>query len=280
MNTDLHRTLDAAVQQIRRRIPADAAPRIGLVLGSGLGAFADRLTDRVAIPYADLPGFAVSRVEGHAGNLVFGRAGGASVLAMQGRVHFYEGHDLPTVVWPVRALVAAGCRTLVITNAAGGVDPTLRPGQLVILSDHLNLLGGSPLRGPNDDQIGPRFPDMTFAYDPELRTIAAQAGAEIGLALREGIYACLSGPSYETPAEIRMMRTLGADLVGMSTVPEVIAARHMGARVLGISCVTNLAAGITQERLSHAEVTETAGRVREHFITLLDRILSRLAEVA
>jgi purine-nucleoside phosphorylase len=272
----LRESLDAASQQIRSRLPAGAAPRVGLILGSGLGAYADRLEGRTSIPYAELPGFPSARVEGHAGNLVHGRAGGCDVLAMQGRVHYYEGHDLEKVVWPVRALVATGCSTLVITNAAGGVDPTLRPGELVILSDHLNLLGASPLRGPNDDAVGPRFPDMSDAYDTALRLVAARAGAALGLALREGVYACLPGPAYETPAEVRMVRGAGGDLVGMSTVPEVIAARHMGARVLGLSCVTNLAAGITREKLSHAEVTETAGRVRETFVALLDRILVEL----
>jgi len=290
----LREALDAAAQQIRARLPAGAAPRVGLVLGSGLGAWADSLERRVAIPYRELPGFPVSAVEGHAGNLVYGtsravpaigadglagagRLPGLEVFALQGRVHYYEGHDLATVVLPVRALVAAGCRTLIITNAAGGIDPMMRPGQLVILSDHLNLLADSPLRGPNDERVGPRFPDMSDAYDPELRALAAAAGVEMGLALREGVYAGSPGPAYETPAEVRMLRALGADLAGMSTVPEVIAARHMGARVLGISCVTNLAAGITREKLSHAEVTETAGRVRATFMALLDRILAHLA---
>ncbi len=276
----LREQLDVAVQQIRARLPADAAPRIGLILGSGLGAWADRLAGRVAVPYREIPGFAASRVVGHAGNLVYGRAGGVPVLAMQGRVHYYEGHDVAAVAFPARALVAAGCTTLVITNAAGGVDPSLRPGELVIIGDHLNLLGCSPLRGENDERVGPRFPDMTEAYDPALRRLAVRAGAALGLALREGVYACLPGPSYETPAEVRMVRTLGADLVGMSTVPEVIAARHMGARVLGISCVTNLAAGIGREKLSHAEVTETAERVRETFTALLDKIVALWAEEA
>jgi purine-nucleoside phosphorylase len=278
--SELRTRLDAAVQQIHARLPAGAAPKVGLVLGSGLGAWADRLEARTAIPFGELPGFPSARVEGHAGNLVHARARGREVLALQGRVHYYEGHDLATVVWPVRVLVAAGCRTLIITNAAGGVDPTLRPGELVILSDHLNLLGASPLRGANDDALGPRFPDMSDAYDANLRRQAARAGAEVGLTLREGIYACLPGPAYETPAEVRMLRGLGADLVGMSTVPEVIAARHMGARVLGMSCVTNLAAGITREKLSHAEVTETAARVRDTFAGLLDAVVGALGEDA
>ncbi|HEX2571511.1 MAG TPA: purine-nucleoside phosphorylase [Polyangia bacterium] len=276
----LQAQLEAAVALIRARLPAGSLPTVGLILGSGLGGYADRLAGRISIPYGELPGFASSSVVGHAGNLVYGRAGGArtvEVLAMQGRVHFYEGHDLSTVVFPVRTLIAAGCRTLIITNAAGGVDPTLRPGELVVLSDHLNLLPASPLRGANDDAVGVRFPDMSDAYDLSLRQLAADAGAEMGLRLREGIYACLPGPAYETPAEVRMVRILGADLVGMSTVPEVIAARHMRARVLGISCVTNLAAGITKEKLDHSEVTATAAAVRETFTTLLDRILGRIA---
>ena len=285
----LRETLDIAAQQIHRRLPQGAAPRVGLILGSGLGGYADELADRIVIPYRDLPGFPVSAVEGHAGNLVFGRAGkspsspagisdrGIEVLALQGRVHTYEGHDLQTVVFPIRTLIACGCDTLIITNAAGGIGAALHPGDLVILSDHLNLLADSPLAGQNDPRVGPRFPDMTDAYDPALRTLAAAAGADLGLALREGVYAGLRGPSYETPAEVRMLRTLGADLAGMSTVAEVIAARHMGARVLGISCVTNLAAGISKAKLSHAEVTETAGRVRGTFVALLDRILARIA---
>ena len=256
-----------------------------MVLGSGLGAWADKLVAPIVIPYGELPGFPVSHVVGHAGNLVYGRAGvptggehaGVEVLAMQGRVHSYEGHDFSTVVLPIRALIAAGCSTLVITNASGGIALSLRPGELVLLSDHINLMGGSPLRGPNDERVGPRFPDMTDAYDLELRQLAALAGRDVGLALRECVYAGSPGPAYETPSEVRMLRALGADLAGMSTVPEVIAARHMGARVLGISCVTNLAAGVTGEKLSHEEVTETATRVRGTFLALLDRILLRLA---
>jgi len=282
--SELRRALDTAAQQVKERLPAGAAPAIGLVLGSGLGSWAERLEGRTVIPYRELPGFTASRVEGHAGNLVYGRVatgdGGVEVLALQGRVHYYEGHDLATVVWPVRVLIAAGCRTLIITNAAGGVDPELKPGELVLLSDHLNLVGASPLRGENDEAVGPRFPDLSDAYDRALRRVAGEAGAELGLRLREGVYAGFAGPSYETPAEVRMARALGADLVGKSTVSEVIAARHMGARVLGISCVTNLAAGILPQKLSHAEVTETAARVRDTFVALLDRIVARLGAEA
>ena len=275
----LRERIDAAAQQIRARLPAGASPRVGLILGSGLGGYADTFADRVAVPYGALAGFPVSTVAGHAGNLVYGRAAGGrlEVLALQGRVHGYEGHDAATVVFPARALIAAGCDTLVITNAAGTINPAFRPGDLVILGDHINLMGTNPLRGENDDRVGPRFPDMTEAYDKELRALAARAAAEIHLVPREGVYAGLPGPTYETPAEVRMVRALGADLVGMSTVPEVIAARHMGARVLGLSCVTNLAAGLTGEKLSHEEVTETASHARGIFIALLERFLHHLA---
>jgi purine-nucleoside phosphorylase len=269
--------LNDAVAAIRRALPADAKPTIGLILGSGLGAFADTLDARVAVPFDQIPGIPPSTIVGHAGNVVYGKKAGVELLALQGRVHFYEGHDLARVAFPARVLVAAGCKTLVITNAAGGVDATLEAGEIVILRDHLNLLGGSPLRGPNDESLGPRFPDMTEAYDRQLRALAAEAGGDVGLTLREGVYAASPGPQYETPAEVRMLRSLGADLVGMSTVPEVIAAVHMGARVLGLSCCTNLAAGVTGEKLSHAEVTETAARVRDQFIALLSRIVEKLA---
>jgi purine-nucleoside phosphorylase len=270
--------LNEAVAAIRRALPADAKPTIGLILGSGLGAFADTLEARVAVPFEKIPGIPPSTIVGHAGNLVYGKKAAAEIVALQGRVHFYEGHDLARVAFPARVLVALGCKTLVVTNAAGGVDATLEAGEIVILRDHLNLLGGSPLRGPNDESLGPRFPDMTEAYDRQLRALAAEAGGDVGLTLREGVYAASPGPQYETPAEVRMLRSLGADLVGMSTVPEVIAAVHMGARVLGLSCCTNLAAGVTGEKLSHAEVTETAARVRDQFIALLSRIVEKLAD--
>lgn len=265
-----------AVEAVRQALPPTAKPTVGLILGSGLGDFADTLEERVTLPFTQLPGFLPSTIAGHAGNVVYGRKAGVELVALQGRIHYYEGHDLVRVAFPARALVAAGAKTLIVTNAAGGVDPTLTPGEIVILGDHLNLMGGSPLRGANDERFGPRFPDMTEAYDKGLRALAAAAGRELGMVLREGVYAALSGPQYETPAEVRMLRTLGADLAGMSTVPEVIAAVHMGARVLGLSCVTNLAAGLAAHKLSHAEVTETAARVRDRFIALVDRILQRL----
>jgi purine-nucleoside phosphorylase len=273
----LSEELERAVAAVRAALPDGAAPTVGMILGSGLGAFADTLEARVALPFARVPGLPPATIAGHAGNLVYGRAGALEVLALQGRVHFYEGHDLARVAFPARLLIAAGCRTLILTNAAGGIDESLEPGQIMVIRDHINLLGGSPLRGPNDERLGSRFPDMTRAYDETLRTLAFDAGAEVGLELREGVYAACPGPQYETPAEVRMLRALGADLAGMSTVPETIAAAHMGARVLGLSCVTNLAAGITDAPLSHEEVTATAARVRGDFERLLRAILARLA---
>ncbi len=268
--------LEGTARFLESRLPA-TKPRVGLVLGSGLGSFADTLSERVTVDYHEIPGFVGSTVVGHAGRLVYGLAGKIPVLAMQGRVHFYEGHTLDQVVFPIRTLITLGCKTLVLTNAAGGIELGMSAGELVLIRDHLNLMGQSPLLGPNDDVLGPRFPDMTNAYDRGLRELAKKAGRAIGLQLREGVYAGLSGPAYETPAEVKMLRTLGADLAGMSTVPEVIAARHMGARVLGISCVTNLAAGILDQPLSHDEVTETATRVRGQFEQLLRGILGELA---
>lgn len=274
-----------ATAQVQAFLPAGARPRVALVLGSGLGDYAEQLVAARHIDYAAL-GFPRSHVQGHAGRLFYGRtrpdgdgedgAPGVEVLAMQGRVHAYEGHDLQTVVLPVRALIGAGCQVVLLTNAAGGVGEGLAAGDLVLIRDHLNLVGGSPLRGENDPALGPRFPDMTAVYDPKLRALAEQVAARQKLRLPSGVYACGLGPQYETPAEVRMLRLLGADLVGMSTVPEAIAARHRGARVLGISCVTNLAAGISPQPLSHDEVTETAQRVRGVFIRLLDGILAAI----
>ncbi len=276
-----------AVQQsaarIRQFLPAGAAPKVALVLGSGLGSYADSLSEASSVDYGEI-GFPRSSVHGHAGRLVYGRAArtsdsrGVEVLLMQGRVHTYEGHGLQTVVLPVRALVAAGCQTVVLTNAAGGVGDGLVAGDLVLIRDHLNLMGDSPLRGPNDDRLGARFPDMTEVYDKKLRELTQQVATRLfGTPLKTGVYAGLLGPQYETPSEVRMLRGLGADLVGMSTVPEAIVARHMGAKVLGMSCVSNLAAGISPTPLSHDEVTETAARVRGTFIRLLDGIMAALA---
>lgn len=249
-----------------------------MVLGSGLGRFADALEDPVAIPYKNIPGFAQSKVIGHAGCLVAGLCGGTPVLVMQGRVHLYEGHPISQVVLPVRTMVATGCKIIIVTNSAGGINADFAPGDLVLITDHINLTGQNPLVGDNDDRLGTRFPDMTSAYDPELRAIAYQQANAEGIPLKEGVYCGLLGPSYETPAEIRLLRAGGSDLVGMSTVPEVIAAVHMGARVLGISCVSNKAAGMG-EKLSHDDVKETASRVSSSLIALLSRIVAALKEI-
>ncbi len=272
----LRERLDQAVAAIRARA-GDRAPEVGLILGSGLGAFADSFENHLAIDYGDIPHFHPSGVKGHAGRLVLGEAGGVSCIAMQGRIHYYEGHPMATVAFPTRALVRLGADTLIITNSAGGISARQAVGALMLIRDHINLFGANPLRGWNDEQLGPRFPDMSDAYHPELRALAVRAGAAAGIELTEGVYAGLAGPSYETPAEIEMLRQLGGDAVGMSTVPEVIAANHMGARVLGISCITNLAAG-SGSVLSHEEVTETTKRVGKTFIQLLRGILRELAQ--
>jgi purine-nucleoside phosphorylase len=263
-----------AARVIRARWGEDA--RVALVLGSGLGAFADELEDAVAVPYEEIPGFARSTVEGHAGRLVLGRVGGVRVAAMQGRFHFYEGYTLEEVTFPVRALRLLGAASLVLTNAAGGLNNSLSQGSLMLISDHLNLLGASPLRGPNDERFGPRFPDLSEVYDRAYQDAAVQEAHAMGIELRRGIYAALPGPNYETPAEIRMLRALGADAVGMSTVPEAIVARHAGMRVLGVSCITNMAAGVLDRPIDHAEVMETGERVRETFSELLRRTIPKL----
>lgn len=273
----LRAKLDETVEFLRARI-GDRSPGVGLILGSGLGAFADELEDAVAIDYRDIPHFPVSTVHGHAGRLVVGAANGCMCAAMQGRAHFYEGHSAATVAYPARSLVRLGAGTLIITNAAGGVNPHFDPGTLMLIRDHINLLPDNPLRGPNDADLGPRFPDMTSVYTPALRELARSVATVQGIAVREGVYASMPGPTYETPAEVRMLATLGADATGMSTVPEAVVARHMGARVLGISCITNKAAGLSDTELSHDEVTETAARVRNVFQGLLRGILSELAE--
>lgn len=249
-------------------------PTVGLILGSGLGAYADTLENPASLPYNEIPNFPVSTVSGHAGKLVVGNKGGVTCAALQGRVHFYEGHDARTLVFPLRTLITLGVRTFIITNAAGGIIH--EPGTLMVITDHINMFPDHPLRGENDERLGPRFPDMTTAYHPELQAVAHRAGKSLGVELAEGVYAGLAGPSYETPAEIRMLRTMGASAAGMSTVPEVIAANHMGAKVLGISCITNKAAGLSGQALSHQEVTETAQKVHKTFIRLLDTIIKDL----
>jgi len=252
-------------------------PNIALVLGSGLGAFADELQDATRIPYEKIPGFPRSTAIGHAGRLVIGKVESITVAAMQGRVHFYEGYTAQQVAFPMRVLGRLGIRSAILTNAAGGINLQYTQGALVVIRDHINLQGINPLVGPNDDRFGPRFPDMTQAYWKPYREIALAEAKHLGMAAPEGVYAALAGPNYETPAEIRYLRTIGADLVGMSTVPETIAARHMGIRVLGISCVTNMAAGILNQILEHKEVMEAGERVKGQFIALLRAVLPRIA---
>lgn len=268
-------TLDGLVKAIRSR--SAIAPKVGVILGSGLGGFADTLAEKVVIPYAELPGFPVSSVVGHAGRLVLGKLSGTPVVAMQGRVHFYEGFAPWQVALPARVLCRLGIGALVVTNAAGGIHPDFAPGDLMRITDHINLSGMNPLIGPNEESLGPRFPDMSAAYAPALGELMLQSAKATRNELRAGVYAQLSGPAYETPAEIRMLRILGADAVGMSTVPEVIAAAHMSVPVAGISCITNYAAGIGKRPLNHAEVSEVAEQVKDRFGALLADFLPRIA---
>ncbi len=251
-------------------------PKVGLVLGSGLGDFTSKITDAVIIPYTAFEGFPVSTVEGHKGQFVFGWIGDTYVVAMQGRFHFYEGYNLQQVTMPIRLMGEIGIQALIVTNAAGGVNDTFLPGQLMLIEDHINFMGQNPLMGSNQDAYGPRFPDMTVAYDLELRTIARRVAADCGVTLKQGVYMAFSGPSYETPAEVRMARMLGADAVGMSTVPEVIVARHMGIRVLGVSCITNMAAGVSDVMLSHEDVVRTSHKARGEFGLLIEHIIREL----
>jgi purine-nucleoside phosphorylase len=251
-------------------------PDIAIVLGSGLGAFADRLQDAVVLEYTAIPHWPASNVIGHAGRLVVGQVAGRRVAVLSGRAHFYEGHPLTTVTFATRAVGRIGVRTLLLTNAAGGINTSFSPGTLMVIDDHINLMGSNPLVGPNDDRFGLRFPDMTDVYSPRLRAVADAAAPAAGVAIRHGVYVALHGPSYETPAEIRFLRGIGADAVGMSTVPEAIVARHMGLEVLGISCITNPAAGVLPAPLDHREVMEVARRVGAQFIRLLEEIVARL----
>jgi purine-nucleoside phosphorylase len=271
---DYYDQVSEAAAAVRAR--ARDVPRIAVVLGSGLGEFANALGDAVSIPYAQLPHWPASRVIGHEGRLVIGTVRGRAIAALSGRCHVYEGHDLRTVTFATRVLGVLGVKTLIVTNAAGGVNTGFSEGALMVIDDHLNLLGGNPLVGANDDRFGARFPDMTDVYSSRLRTIADHAARAAGLSLPHGVYAALLGPSYETPAEIRYLRTIGADAVGMSTVPEAIVARHMGMDVLGLSCITNMAAGVLPQPLNHAEVMETARRVRGQFIALLEGVIDQL----
>lgn len=268
--------VDAAADFVRRR--GGEASALGLVLGSGLGAFAEKLAGRTAIPFHEIPHFPVSTgVVGHAGELVLGRVGSTPVAVLAGRIHFYEGRTMPEVVFPVRVLARLGVRSVILTNAAGGVRLSFRPGDLMLISDHINAFGAHPLIGPNEETLGPRFPDMSAVYDPALRRIARASARRLKIPLKEGVYLGNPGPSYETPAEIRAYRRLGADAVGMSTVPEALALRHMGVRVLGISTITNMAAGILKKPLDHREVLETTQRVGARFVRLLNEIVPRVA---
>src|SRR5713226_2661693 len=274
--TDDFTRAESAAQFLLSQTPL--RPKIGLVLGSGLGAFADELSQATRIPFAQIPAFPRSTAVGHAGQMVIGKIDGIAVAAMQGRVHLYEGYSAKEVAFPMRVFGRMGIRAVVLTNAAGGINPEYKQGALVILTDHLNLQGQNPLVGPNDDRFGPRFPDMTQAYWKPYRAMALEAARKLGKTVYQGVYAGLLGPSYETPGEIRYLRAIGADLVGMSTISEVIAARHMGIKVLAISCVTNMAAGILDQRLSHAEVIETGERVKTIFEALLRALLPRIAK--
>ena len=274
--TDQFTLADSAAQFILAR--TTLRPKIGLVLGSGLGAFADSLTEAIRVPYAQIPEFPCSTAIGHAGRMVIGKAGDVAVAAMQGRVHLYEGYSAQEVTFPIRVFGRMGVRAVILTNAAGGINLSYSQGALVLIRDHVNLQGANPLVGANDDRFGVRFPDMTHAYAKPYRAIGREEAAKLNITLHEGLYAGLLGPSYETPAEIDYLRRIGADLVGMSTVAEVIAARHMGIKVLAISCVTNMAAGILDQPLSHAEVMETGERVKTTFESLLRAVLPRVAK--
>lgn len=270
---DEMKRIEAAADKVRAVL--DTAD-VGIILGSGLGDYAAALEDAARLPYSEIPGFPVSTVAGHAGMLLCGMLHGKRVMMMQGRFHYYEGYSMKDVTLPVRVMQSVGVKTLIVTNACGGINLSFAPGDLMVISDVFSLTGQNPLIGPNLDAFGPRFPDMSCAFDRELRGLAHAVAKGQGFELREGVYAQMTGPCYETPAEIRMLRTLGADAVGMSTVPEVIVARHGGMRVLGISCITNMAAGILDQPLSHAEVTETANRVKDRFKALIDGVVENM----
>lgn len=275
MITDLFLKVQTAAVALRDRIE-ERRPTTAFVLGSALGGFADRCESAISVPYDDVPHMRTPTAAGHAGRFVSGTVEGLEVLVLSGRLHAYEGYALEDVTFPIRLVAALGVETLVLTNAAGGVDPSFAAGDLMLVEDHMNLTGANPLVGPNDDRLGPRFPDMTNLYDSGLRAILGEVADGLGIRLRHGVYAGLSGPTYETPAEVRMLQALGADVVGMSTVPEVIVARAIGMRVAGISCVTNLASGISPHPLSHAEVIETTALVASRFEALVERFVERL----
>lgn len=273
--TEYAQKIQTAADFIRRRVPF--TPRLGLVLGSGWNMILEDMESPVRIPYAEVPGMIASTVPGHAGEWVFGKIGGREICVMAGRIHYYEGHSLEDVTLPIRVMKALGIETVVLTNAAGAVNKGFEPGDMMLVTDHINLTANNPLIGPNDDDLGTRFPDMSKAYDPALREVAKAIALEQGLTLQEGVYMWLTGPTFETPAEIRMARTLGADAVGMSTVPETIVARHGGMRVLALSCMTNMAAGVLDQPLSHLEVLETMGRVRVPYRAFIARLIELLS---
>jgi purine-nucleoside phosphorylase len=273
--TSLYDRVQAAAALVRGR--AALVPEVGIILGTGLGGLAREIAIEAEVPYGEIPGFPLSTVETHAGRLLLGRLGGRPVVAMQGRFHRYEGYDLQQVTFPVRVMHALGARTLVVSNACGGMNPLWGPGDLVLLSDHINLLGDNPLVGPNDERLGPRFPDMSAPYDPELRGLARQAALELGIVLREGVYVAVPGPNLETRAEYRMLRAMGADVVGMSTVPEVIVAGHQGMRTVGISIITDQCLPDALEPADIGRIIATAGRAEPHLTRLITALVERLA---
>lgn len=252
------------------------SPQIGLVLGSGLGVLAEEIEEAIDIPYEEIPNFPVSTVEGHAGKLIIGKLSGVPVITMQGRFHYYEGYDMEQITFPIRIMQLLGVKTLVVTNAAGGINTNFAPGTIMLINDHLNLMGTNPLIGKNKADFGSRFPDMTYAYSKKLISLAKDVANSLGIKVEEGVYAGMTGPSYETPAEVRYLRIIGADAVGMSTVPEVIIANHGGMEVLGISCITNMAAGVLDKKLHHDEVIETAEKVKENLRLLLLQIIAKI----
>ena len=266
--------LEEAQHYLRDRV--GSSPELGIILGSGLGSFADLIEEKIAIPYQEIPHFPISTVEGHAGQWVFGKVDGRPIVVMQGRFHYYEGYAMHEVTFPIRVMQGLGVKGLLVTNAAGGINPEFRPGDLILIRDHINMMGDNPLRGANLSRFGPRFPDLSEGYDQEWRQKGLAIMPNYGIRPQEGVYAAMSGPNYETPAEIRFLRTIGADMVGMSTVPEVLVANHGGMRVLGISCVTNMAAGILPQKLNHAEVMETADRVTKQFVSFVRGLVQEL----
>jgi purine-nucleoside phosphorylase len=274
MNNSIFDRAQTAAHYIQQRTPAPI--QVAIVLGSGLGAFAETLTDPVIVPYEEIPDFARSTVEGHEGRLVIGKLENKVVAVMQGRFHYYEGYSLEEVTLPIRAFGLLGVKSLILTNAAGGINPNFQPGALMLISDHINMMLQSPLRGTHDERFGARFPDMTEVYARDYQRLAQRCASELGMRLESGVYLALQGPNYETPAEIRMMRVLGGDAVGMSTVPEAIVAKQMGLKVLGISLISNAAAGVVDQPIKHAEVMETGARVAEQFIALLKKILAEI----